>query len=45
VDAVHLSAGRAVAGDGGPGGGGSGGGWTVTDPEVVAQAAAALARA
>ncbi|TKR27026.1 copper homeostasis protein CutC [Cellulomonas hominis] len=45
VDAVHLSASRTVAGDGGPGGGGSAGGWTVTDPEVVAQAAAALARA
>jgi copper homeostasis protein len=45
VDAVHLSASRAVAGDGGPGGGGSAGGWTVTDPDLVAQAAAALARA
>lgn len=44
VDAVHLSASRAVAGDGGPGGGGTSG-HTVTDPEVVAAAVAALARA
>ncbi|HEY0186941.1 MAG TPA: copper homeostasis protein CutC [Cellulomonas sp.] len=44
VDAVHLSAGRPVAGDGGPGGGG-GTGHTVTDPELVAQAVAALERA
>jgi copper homeostasis protein len=44
VDAVHLSASRAVAGDGGPGGGGASG-HTVTDPEVVAAAAAALAAA
>ncbi|HEY0215958.1 MAG TPA: copper homeostasis protein CutC [Cellulomonas sp.] len=44
VDAVHLSASRAVAGDGGPGGGGDSG-HTVTDPDVVAQAVAALARA
>ncbi|WP_454050646.1 copper homeostasis protein CutC [Cellulomonas sp. Marseille-Q8402] len=43
VDAVHLSAGRAVADDGGPGGGGTSG-YTVTDPAVVAEAAAALAR-
>lgn len=43
VDAVHLSASRAVAGDGGPGGGGVGG-HTVTDPDVVAEAVAALAR-
>jgi copper homeostasis protein len=44
VDAVHLSASRPVAGDGGPGGGGDSG-HTVTDPEVVAQAVAALERA
>jgi copper homeostasis protein len=44
VDAVHLSASRAVSGDGGPGGGGDTG-HTVTDPEVVAQAVAALERA
>lgn len=44
VDAVHLSASRAVAGDGGPGGGGASG-HTVTDPEVVAAAVTALARA
>lgn len=44
VDAVHLSASRAVAGDGGPGGGGASG-YTVTDPDLVAEAAAALARA
>jgi copper homeostasis protein len=43
VDAVHLSASRAVAGDGGPGGGGASG-HTVTDPDVVAAAVAALAR-
>jgi len=43
VDAVHLSASRSVAGDGGPGGGGASG-HTVTDPAVVAEAAAALAR-
>lgn len=43
VDAVHLSASRPVAGDGGPGGGGTSG-HTVTDPDVVAEAAAALAR-
>ncbi|MEN1974388.1 copper homeostasis protein CutC [Cellulomonas sp. P4] len=44
VDAVHLSASRPVAGDGGPGGGGAAG-HTVTDPDVVAEAVAALARA
>lgn len=44
VDAVHLSASRPVAGDGGPGGGGDTG-HTVTDPELVAQAVAALERA
>jgi len=43
VDAVHLSASRPVAGDGGPGGGGTSG-HTVTDPAVVAEAVAALAR-
>jgi copper homeostasis protein len=43
VDAVLLSASRAVAGDGGPGGGGASR-HTVTDPDVVAAAAAALAR-
>jgi len=43
VDAVHLSASRAVAGDGGPGGGGASG-HTVTDPDVVAAAVAALVR-
>jgi copper homeostasis protein len=43
VDAVHLSASRAVGGDGGPGGGGASG-HTVTDPDVVAAAVAALAR-
>ncbi len=42
VDAVHLSAGRHVAGSGGPGGGS--GGWTTTDPSIVAAAAAALGR-
>ncbi|GHS89709.1 copper homeostasis protein CutC [Actinomycetota bacterium] len=41
VDAVHLSASRAVPGDGGPGGGG-GAGHTVTDPELVRAAADAL---
>jgi copper homeostasis protein len=45
VDAVHLSASRAVAGDGGPGGGGASGGHTITDPDLVAQAATALGRA
>lgn len=44
VDAVHLSASRPVVDDGGPGGGGTTG-YTVTDPAVVAEAAAALARA
>lgn len=43
VDAVHLSAGRPVTDDGGPGGGGTAG-YTVTDPAVVADAVAALAR-
>ncbi|GAB2461102.1 copper homeostasis protein CutC [Xylanimonas ulmi] len=43
VDAVHLSARRVVAGDGGPGGGD--GARDVTDPDVVAAAAAALAAA
>ena len=41
VDAVHLSAKRTVADDGGPGGGGDVG-YEVTDPEVAAAAAAAL---
>ncbi|GCE77973.1 copper homeostasis protein CutC [Cellulomonas biazotea] len=41
VDAVHLSASRHVAADGGPGGGG-GDGYTTTDPDVVAAARAAL---
>ncbi|WP_235915589.1 copper homeostasis protein CutC [Puerhibacterium puerhi] len=41
VDAVHLSARRAVAGDGGPGGGGDGG-YDVTDGGLVAAARAAL---
>ncbi|WP_019136005.1 copper homeostasis protein CutC [Cellulomonas massiliensis] len=41
VDAVHLSASRVVAGDGGPGGGGDAG-WTTTDPGVVAAARAAV---
>lgn len=41
VDAVHLSAKRTVADDGGPGGGG-GSGYEVTDPHVAAAAAAAL---
>lgn len=41
VAAVHLSASRPVADDGGPGGGGTGG-RTVTDPLVAAQAAAAV---
>ena len=41
VDAVHLSASRAVQADGGPGGGGDAG-YTVTDPTVVAEAAAAV---
>lgn len=41
VDAVHLSASRHVAGDGGPGGGG-GDGWTTTDPSLVAAARAAI---
>lgn len=43
VDAVHLSASRPVAGDGGVGGGGASG-HTVTDADVVAEAVAALAR-
>lgn len=43
VDAVHLSASRAVAGDGGPGGGGDSG-HTVTDPDIVAAAVTALSR-
>jgi copper homeostasis protein len=41
VDAVHLSARRAVAGDGGPGGGGDGG-YDATDGDLVAAARAAL---
>ncbi|WP_407320743.1 copper homeostasis protein CutC [Isoptericola halotolerans] len=41
VSAVHLSAKRTVADDGGPGGGGDVG-YEVTDPEVAAGAAAAL---
>jgi copper homeostasis protein len=41
VDAVHLSARRTVAGDGGPGGGGDGG-HDVTDAGLVAAARAAL---
>ncbi|MEV7974117.1 copper homeostasis protein CutC [Cellulomonas sp. NPDC089187] len=41
VDAVHLSASRAVSADGGPGGGGDAG-YTVTDPELVAAAAQAI---
>ncbi|MEZ0446592.1 copper homeostasis protein CutC [Cellulomonas sp. ICMP 17802] len=41
VDAVHLSASRHVAQDGGPGGGG-GAGYTTTDPALVAEAVAAL---
>lgn len=41
VAAVHLSASRAVAGDGGPGGG-SDAGWTTTDELVVAAARTAL---
>ncbi|MCK0117310.1 copper homeostasis protein CutC [Isoptericola sp. S6320L] len=44
VDAVHLSAKRTVADDGGPGGGG-GSGYEVTDPDVAAAAAAAVAGA
>ncbi len=43
VDAVHLSASRQVASDGGPGGGGDSG-HTVTDPALVAEAVAALDR-
>jgi len=43
VAAVHLSASRAVAGDGGPGGGADAG-WTTTDERVVAAARAALDR-
>ncbi|WP_402469790.1 copper homeostasis protein CutC [Isoptericola aurantiacus] len=42
VDAVHLSAKRTVSDDGGPGGGGESG-YEVTDPQVAAAAAAALA--
>jgi copper homeostasis protein len=41
VDAVHLSARRPVAGDGGPGGGG-GGGYDATDAGLVAAARRAL---
>jgi copper homeostasis protein len=41
IDAVHLSAKRVVADDGGPGGGGDSG-YEVTDPDVAAAAAAAL---
>lgn len=41
VDAVHLSAKRAVADDAGPGGGGDAG-YEVTDPAVAAAARAAL---
>lgn len=41
VDAVHLSASRAVQADGGPGGGGDAG-YTVTDPGLVIAAAGAL---
>lgn len=41
VDAVHLSARRVVAGDGGPGGGGEGG-YDATDAGLVAAARAAL---
>ncbi|MEU2202728.1 copper homeostasis protein CutC [Isoptericola sp. NPDC019482] len=41
VHAVHLSAKRTVAADGGPGGGGAGG-YDVTDPEVVAATRAGL---
>lgn len=41
VDAVHLSARRTVAADGGPGGGGDSG-YDVTDPDAVAAARAAL---
>ncbi|PZR52168.1 copper homeostasis protein CutC [Xylanimonas oleitrophica] len=41
VDAVHLSARRSVADDGGPGGGADGG-YDVTDPGVVAAARTAL---
>ncbi|GIG27081.1 copper homeostasis protein CutC [Cellulomonas denverensis] len=41
VDAVHLSASRAVQADGGPGGGGDAG-YTVTDPALVSAAALAL---
>lgn len=41
VDAVHLSASRHVAADGGPGGGADAG-YTVTDAAVVAAARAAL---
>jgi len=40
VDAVHLSAKRAVSDDGGPGGSGSG--YEVTDPQVARAARAAL---
>lgn len=43
VDAVHLSASKQVASDGGPGGGGDSG-HTVTDPALVAEAVAALDR-
>lgn len=41
VDAVHLSAKRTVAADGGPGGGGAGG-YDATDPAAVAAARSAL---
>lgn len=41
VQAVHLSASRAVQADGGPGGGGDAG-YTVTDPALVQAAAGAL---